>query len=88
MPKAVGLPGTKRDKEAVFVGSLAKLAKVIRAKQYATDADDNGAIGAWIDDAGKYRCMAHRHLATIDDQTFSNLEAVKTWWKIWRKKIA
>jgi len=88
MPKAVGLAETKRELEAIFVRNVAKLSKVMRAGQYATMADDNGAIGAWIDDAGKYRCEAMRRLQTIDSHIFATFKEVKTWYADWLKKIA
>lgn len=87
MPTAVGLPGTKRDLGVVFVRSVAKLPKVMREGKCASTADDNGSISAWIDDEGKYRCEADRHLRTIDEQTFTTFEAVKKWYAEWLKKI-
>lgn len=87
MPTASGLPGTARDLEVVYIRSVAKLPRVMRAGQYASAADDNGAISAWIDDAGKYRCEAMRRFRTIDAQTYTTFKAVKKWYAEWLKKI-
>lgn len=87
MAKAVGLPNTKRDRDAVFVRNIAKLTKPLLKKKYATIADDNGAMGAWIDDSGKYRVAAYRHRVTINSEILPTLKAVKNWWKTWRQNI-
>lgn len=54
MPIAVGLPGTARDLDVVFVRSVAKLPKVMRDGKYASAADDNGSISAWIEAVKKW----------------------------------
>lgn len=88
MPTCVGLPGTKRNLEAIFIRKVAKLPATLKAGKCATAADDNGAISAWIDDAGKYRCEAYRRMRTIDSQTYASLKDVKKWYSEWLKNIA
>ena len=88
MPIARGLTDTKGDRECVFVRRVAEISRVIKSGKYATTADERGAIGAWIDDKGKMRCEAMRHLHTIDSQIFKTLKEVKGWYAEWMKKIA
>lgn len=88
MATCVGLPGTKRNLESVFIRTVAKLSATMKAGKCATAADDNGAISAWIDDDGKYRYEAYRRLRTINSQTYTTLRDVKKWYAEWLKNIA
>jgi hypothetical protein len=73
--------------KAIHIERLSALTRVVLKHRYAIAADDNGSIGAYMDDAGKYRCEAFRFRVTLNSQIFASLKDVKNWWKIWRKKI-
>lgn len=82
-----GIADTKNEKEAVFARSKKDVHDAVRAGKYATAADSNGAIGAWVDDNGDYRCEAYRNLRTIELKRFNSMGKVTDWYANWMKKI-
>lgn len=72
--------------EAEYINDASEFYKLEKAKAITT-ADSNGAINIWIDDDGKIRCNAMRHLSTIDYKITKSRTAARQWLIKWIEKI-
>lgn len=84
----VGAPNTRKVRKAFNARSAAEAVRLVRQRKAATSAEDYGAINAYDDKDGNYRCTAYRWMRVVDDQTFSSLPKVRVWYATWLKKIA
>lgn len=84
----VGLENTRKIRRCMFARSGAEAVRVLRKGLAATAAGDTGAINAYQDRDGVYRCEAMRFMATVESQSFNSLRSVAKWYAVWLKKIA
>jgi len=83
----VDAPNTRKVRKVWIARSARAAIACLRKRRAATAADDYGAINAYDDRDGNYRCQAYRFMQTVDDQTFTSLVAVGRWYAVWLKKI-
>lgn len=88
MAQLRGLTNTYPIRRAYLAKSTTKMLAGLRKGRAMTTADDYGALNAYQDRDGKYRCEAHCWMHTVDSQIFTSLTAAGKWWTVWVKKIA
>lgn len=76
-----GLPGVRAGKSlrAAFFSSPEEGLKLLRKHGAITAASDTGAINAWRDDEGNYRCERQRRMVTHSSTKSPSLQLVKVW---------
>jgi hypothetical protein len=88
MPTLSGLPGKRRDVEAVSVQSRTAAMQSLRSGQAATAAGDHGALNVWIDDEGLFRAEFMRRCRSIDAKQFKYLASVDAWLRVWFPRLS
>lgn len=83
----VGAPFTRKIRKVVRAKSAAAAIRLLRKRIAVTTADDYGAINAYDQKDGKYRCEAYRWLQVVDSQVFDSLSQVRHWWVKWQRLI-
>lgn len=88
MPNLVGAPDTRKVRRCVMVKSGNAAIESLRKRVAVCAADDKGAIQAYDDKFGKYRCGRFYHFQVLENETFTSLTAVRKWFTAALKKIA
>lgn len=86
--RLLGATNTRKSRAVRVARTGADAVKWLRRGMAVTGADDFGAINAYNDRDGKYRCEAMRWQQTVDSQIFTSLAQVRKWWVAWRKNIS
>ena len=78
-----GLPGCKKQRQAVHVRSVTDAMNCARYGLSITTEGSNGAISVWVTDDGRRLGEFMRHRFTVDEQEFPTLKSLRAWLKRW-----
>ena len=77
--RLVDAPFTRKVRKVVRAKGAAAAIRLLRKRVAVTAADDYGAINAYNQKGGGYRCEAYRWRQTVDSQAFTSLVQVGKW---------